>query len=72
MIVAALGWLSSGATFGTGYSEARALIQQEAVPGYWFALEKACATLVSYMSGIPAEFCPSLSIGAGLGGASFT
>jgi len=63
LIVAALGWVSSGATFGTGYSEARALIQQESIPGYWFAFEKACATLVSYMSGIPAGiFAPSLSI----------
>ena len=70
IIIAALGWLSSGATFGTGYSEARALVQQESAAGYWFALEKAFATLVSYMSGIPAGiFAPSLSVGAGLGGA---
>jgi H+/Cl- antiporter ClcA len=68
-VVAVVGWLSSGATFGTGYAEARALVQQEAVPGNWFALEKAIATLASYMSGIPAGiFAPSLAIGAGLGG----
>jgi H+/Cl- antiporter ClcA len=69
VVVALLGWLSAGATFGTGYGEARALVQQESVSGFGFAPEKALATLVSYMSGIPAGiFAPSLAIGAGLGG----
>jgi H+/Cl- antiporter ClcA len=61
--------LTNGAAFGTGYVEARALIQQEhaAVPGY--ALFKAMATLASYLAGLPGGiFAPTLSIGAALGG----
>ncbi|MBS0393486.1 MAG: chloride channel protein [Proteobacteria bacterium] len=69
-LVAALGWATSGATFGTGYVEAKALVQQEVVPSYWFAPAKALATLASYATGIPAGiFAPSLAIGAGIGGA---
>jgi H+/Cl- antiporter ClcA len=69
IIVAVLGWLSAGATFGTGYIEARALVQQEVVPTNCFALLKALATLASYATGIPAGiFAPSLAVGAGLGG----
>jgi H+/Cl- antiporter ClcA len=69
LIVAIIGWASSGATFGTGYGEARALVQNEVAPNTWFALAKALATLASYASGIPAGiFAPSLAVGAGLGG----
>jgi H+/Cl- antiporter ClcA len=69
LVVAFLGWASSGATFGTGYVEARALVQQEVAPNSWFALGKALATLASYATGIPAGiFAPSLAVGAGLGG----
>jgi H+/Cl- antiporter ClcA len=70
IVVAILGWASSGATFGTGYAEARALVQQESLPTLWFPLAKAGATLASYVTGIPAGiFAPSLAVGAGLGGA---
>ena len=69
IVVAIIGWASSGATFGTGYTEARALVvQQNAVPNAWFPLFKGLATLASYASGIPAGiFAPSLAVGAGLG-----
>jgi H+/Cl- antiporter ClcA len=69
LAVAFIGWASSGATFGTGYGEARAIVQQEAVATNSFALMKALATLVSYVTGIPGGiFAPSLAVGAGLGG----
>ncbi|MEZ5498881.1 MAG: chloride channel protein [Steroidobacteraceae bacterium] len=69
VILAALGWLSDGTTFGTGYEQARELLQQETLPNPWYALEKFAATLVSYAAGIPAGiFAPSLAVGAGLGG----
>jgi H+/Cl- antiporter ClcA len=68
VLLAALGWLSAGTTFGTGYAEAKELLQNEASPVAGFALFKALATLVSYLSGIPCGiFAPSLSVGAGLG-----
>jgi len=69
VLVALLGALSAGETFGTGYAQARTLVQQEGMPGPFFAVEKFAATLVSYAAGIPAGiFAPSLSVGAGLGG----
>jgi len=68
-LVAVLGWLSSGTTFGTGYVEAKALVQHDVMPGHGFAALKALATLVSYAAGIPAGiFAPSLAVGAGIGG----
>jgi H+/Cl- antiporter ClcA len=70
LVVALLGWLSGGTTFGTGYAEARALVQHEGVPSVAFPFLKAFATLASYATGIPAGiFAPTLAVGAGLGGA---
>jgi H+/Cl- antiporter ClcA len=69
LVVALIGWASSSATFGTGYGEARAIVQQEVIPTNSFAFMKALATLVSYVTGIPGGiFAPSLAVGAGLGG----
>lgn len=70
LVVAALGYVSGQSTFGTGYLEARALLQHEAAPTIAFPFTKALATLASYATGIPAGiFAPSLAVGAGLGGA---
>lgn len=69
VLLAAIGWLSAGNTFGTGYIEARAWVQQEAGASSNFAILKALATMVSYAAGIPAGiFAPSLAVGAGVGG----
>jgi chloride channel protein, CIC family len=69
LTLAAIGWLSGGTTFGTGYDEARAILQNEAMPAAGFFIFKALATLVSYGSGVPGGiFAPSLAVGAGLGG----
>ncbi len=67
-LIALIGWASMGTTFGTGYAEAKLLLQNEAEPATGFALWKALATLVSYISGIPGGlFAPSLAVGAGIG-----
>jgi len=67
LVVAALGWATAGATFGTGYGQASALINGEShLLG--FGLAKLAATVVSYFAGIPGGiFTPALAIGAGIG-----
>lgn len=68
LLIAFLGTVSGGHTWGTGYAEARSIIEtgQNASPLY--ALERAAASLISYLSGVPAGLlAPSLSVGAGLG-----
>ena len=66
--IALLGWLSASTTYGTGYNEAKALVQFDALPAAGFAVYKLLATLVSYVSGIPGGiFAPSLAVGAGIG-----
>ncbi len=67
LLVALVGILTGGATFGTGYAEARSAIEGTPLPASFF-LGKLVATLASSLSGIPGGlFAPSLSVGAGLG-----
>jgi H+/Cl- antiporter ClcA len=67
LIIAALGLATSGATFGTGYAQARGAIEGHLLAGtFWPA--KFAATLATALSGIPGGiFAPSLAVGAGLG-----
>jgi hypothetical protein len=66
--VAAVGSLSGGLTYGTGYDEARSIIEGRAHLPWTYAPARAFATLLSYLSGIPAGLlAPSLSVGAGFG-----
>jgi H+/Cl- antiporter ClcA len=69
LVVAGVGWISQGATFGTGYAQARALLMNQSLqPDVWFPFYKFVATLASYLTGVPGGiFSPSLSTGAGLG-----
>lgn len=66
--LAALGYVSGSTIYGTGYEEARGLLEgSNALPSS-FGLMKLGATVISYISGIPGGiFAPSLSVGAGLG-----
>ena len=68
LAVAALGVASHGTTFGTGYSQARDMVEGHYnVPLLFFQM-KFLASIVSYASGIPGGiFAPSLAVGAGLG-----
>jgi H+/Cl- antiporter ClcA len=66
-IIAIIGITSGGATFGTGYDQARSAVEGLSLPPFYF-IEKFLAGLLSMASGIPGGiFAPSLSVGAGLG-----
>ena len=68
LAVAVSGFLSDNTVFGTGYTQASALVQGHGgVPASFGAL-KLLATVASSLSGIPGGiFAPSLAVGAGLG-----
>ncbi|WEX07182.1 chloride channel protein [Chelativorans sp. AA-79] len=66
-VVAVVGILTGGLTFGTGYEQARGAVEGGELPVFYFAA-KLLASLASTVSGIPGGlFAPSLSVGAGLG-----
>lgn len=68
LAVALCGIASGGSTWGTGYDQARALIEGGSLP-WWFAPLKLLASLATGLSGIPGGiFAPALATGAGLGG----
>jgi H+/Cl- antiporter ClcA len=68
LLVAALGAFSGSLTYGTGYDEARLILENHAHLPWVYGPARAFATLLSYLSGIPAGLlAPSLSVGAGLG-----
>ena len=67
-VLALIGLAADSSTYGTGYAEARSLLEggQQLPAGY--GILKFLATLVSYASGIPGGvFAPSLAVGAGFG-----
>ncbi|HEV7164671.1 MAG TPA: chloride channel protein [Gammaproteobacteria bacterium] len=66
--IAAIGFVSHGGSYGTGYEQARHVLTGDKEMGIGFPFYKMLATLTSYFSGIPGGiFSPSLSTGAGLG-----
>ncbi|MEZ5994372.1 MAG: chloride channel protein [Hyphomonadaceae bacterium] len=68
LVVALLGVLTGGETFGTGYEVSRNLVEGQAA-SIWFAPAKLAATIASALSGNAGGiFAPSLSVGAGIGG----
>jgi H+/Cl- antiporter ClcA len=67
-LVAICGLAAGGATFGTGYAQARGLLDGSAAPPESFALLKFLANVLSSISGVPGGiFSPSLAVGAGMG-----
>jgi H+/Cl- antiporter ClcA len=68
LVVAAVGTLCGGLTYGTGYTEARSILESNAHLPWIYAPGRALATLAAFLSGVPAGLlAPSLSVGAGLG-----
>ncbi|MDE2275784.1 MAG: chloride channel protein [Burkholderiales bacterium] len=67
LTVAALGVATEGETWGSGYDQARHLLEGTAPLSQGYAVTKWASLVVSYMAGMPGGlFSPSLSIGAGL------
>lgn len=68
LLLAVIGLASESTTYGSGYSEAKSLLDGNTTLPESFGLLKITATLVSYVSGMPGGImAPSLSAGAGLG-----
>jgi H+/Cl- antiporter ClcA len=68
LAVAALGLLTDGAVFGTGYDVTRQTLEARSALPWYFGVAKMAATLLSSVSGIPGGlFAPSLAVGAGFG-----
>ena len=68
LVLAAIGWVDGGSTYGTGYAQARGLVAGQSDLGQAFFLLKFAASVISYVSGIPGGiFAPSLAVGAGMG-----
>jgi H+/Cl- antiporter ClcA len=73
LALAVIGLVGGGATYGTGYEQARDALQGAAHLGWAFTALKLLATLISSVCGIPGGlFSPSISVGAGLGSALST
>ncbi|WP_060856788.1 chloride channel protein [Caballeronia sordidicola] len=70
LIIAVIGVLSSDHTFGSGYVEARDMLEGHAQLGVTYPFLKMLSMIGSYLPGVPGGlFAPSLAIGAGIGNA---
>ncbi|MEC5387137.1 chloride channel protein [Uliginosibacterium sp. H3] len=68
LLVALLGIVSGGLTFGSGYEQTLQVLHGYGELPWYFAPAKFIATVTAYLSGLPGGiFAPSLSIGAGIG-----
>ncbi|WP_411388524.1 chloride channel protein [Pseudomonas sp. MPB23] len=68
MIVAILGWLSGGMSFGSGYGITSQIIVSDIGLPWHAPITRFLATVVTYFSGIPGGiFAPSLAVGAAVG-----
>lgn len=68
VVVGALGFVTSGATSGTGYAPTKLMLETGSHGDLWFGPAKFITALATSVSGIPGGiFAPSLSVGAGIG-----
>jgi len=68
LVIALLGYLSNGESFGTGYQLTRNIIHSDAPIDPLFPLYKMLATCATFFSGIPSGlFVPAIATGAGIG-----
>lgn len=68
LALALIGIYSGGTVYGTGYAQARDLVQATQGAAFAFGWEKLGANILSYWAGIPGGiFSPALAAGAGMG-----
>ena len=68
LVVAVIGLVSDGATFGSGYAQTRGLLEGDTGLSVFYTRCKFIATWLTTWTGVPAGiFAPSLAIGAGIG-----
>jgi len=68
LALALIGLVSGSAVYGSGYAEAKHLLEGTGTVSAGYGIWKILATFVSFISGIPGGlFAPSLSAGAGIG-----
>lgn len=68
LLLALIGLASGNNTYGSGYSEAKTLLDGNSTLPQSYGLLKMTATVISYISGIPGGImAPTLSAGAGFG-----
>ncbi|WP_233852363.1 chloride channel protein [Paraburkholderia sp. HD33-4] len=70
LFIAAIGVASGGNLFGSGYAEARGMLEGHSQLGAAYPVLKMASMVGSYLPGTPGGlFAPSLAIGAGIGNA---
>lgn len=70
LVIAIIGIISSGHTFGSGYAEARSMLAGHGTVSALYPVFKMITMVGSYLPGAPGGlFAPSLAIGAGIGNA---
>ncbi|MEZ5462255.1 chloride channel protein [Dokdonella sp.] len=68
LVLVALSQLTNEGLYGTGYDQAKAILEGHTSTVEAFGLLKFCANIASYWAGIPGGiFSPALAVGAGLG-----
>jgi H+/Cl- antiporter ClcA len=68
LAISVVGWVSGGATFGSGYLSTRQLLEGHADVPFLYVTLRIVATWLAIWSGVPGGlFAPSLAIGAGIG-----
>ena len=68
LATAGIGLLTSGLSYGTGYTEIKGALEGSTELPVYYALAKASAIFLAFVSGIPGGlFAPALAVGAGVG-----